>query len=65
MYSRLAAQRGTKQALVAVGHTILVIAYHVLTRKESYREVGANDFDPRDRQEVQRRLVRRLELLGY
>jgi hypothetical protein len=34
LYSRLAAWRGTKKALVTVGHTILVIAYHVLTRKE-------------------------------
>jgi transposase len=65
LYGRLAARRGTKKALVAVGHTILVIAYHVLTRKEPDRDLGTNDFDLRDRQAVQRRLVRRLEQLGY
>jgi transposase len=52
LYSRLAARRGTKQALVAVGHTILVIASHVLAREESSREGGANDVDPQDRQAV-------------
>jgi hypothetical protein len=31
---------GKKKALVAVGHSILVIIYHVLKRKERYRELG-------------------------
>lgn len=65
LYRRLAARRGTKKALVAVGHAILVIAYHVLTRREPYQDLGANYFDERDRQAVERRLVRRLEQLGY
>ena len=41
-----------------------MIAYHVLTRKEPYQDLDANYFDPRDRQAVQRQLVRRLEQLG-
>jgi transposase len=65
LYRRLAARRGTKKALVAVGHAILVITYHVLTRREPYQDLGANYFDERDRQAVERRLVRRLEQLGY
>lgn len=65
LYRRLAARRGAKKALVAVGHAILVIAYHVLTRREPYQDLGANYFDERDRQTVERRLVRRLEQLGY
>lgn len=65
LYRRLAARRGAKKALVAVGHAILVIAYHVLTRREPYQDLGANYFDERDRQAVERRLVRRLEQLGY
>ena len=39
--------------------------YHILTRREPYREVGATYFDQRERQHVERRLVRRLERLGY
>jgi transposase len=63
-YRRLAARRGTKKAEVAVGHSILVMAYHVLTRHEPYRDLGKNYFDERDRQAVERRLVARLERLG-
>ena len=64
-YRRLAARRGKQRAAVAVGHTILVIAYHVLTRQQPYQELGPNYFDELDRQAVERRLVRRLERLGY
>jgi hypothetical protein len=46
-------------------HTILVIAYHLLTCKEVYHDLGATYFDELDRQAVERRLVRRLERLGY
>jgi hypothetical protein len=58
-------RRGVKKAQVAVGHSILLIAYHVLTRRQPYRDLGANYFDEHERQAVERRLVRRLELLGY
>jgi transposase len=64
-YRRLAPRRGAKKAIIALAHTILVIAYHVLRRHEPYRDLGANYFDERDREAVQRRLVRRLERLGY
>jgi transposase len=65
LYRRLAPRRGTRKALVAVGHAILVIVYHVLKRGEPYQDLGANYFDERDQKNVQRRLVRRLEQLGY
>jgi transposase len=65
LYRRIAMRRGHKKALVAVGHALLVIVYHVLRRKEPYQDLGANYFDERDRQSVQRRLVQRLERLGY
>jgi len=64
-YHRLAARRGAKKATVALGHTILVIIYHVLSEDTDYYELGGNYFDERDRQAVQQRLVRRLEKLGY
>jgi transposase len=64
-YRRLAARRGKAKAAIAVGHSILVVAYHLLTEGTTYRELGANYFDQRDRQGVTRRLVHRLEDLGY
>jgi len=64
-YRRIAARRGKKRALVALAHTILVMIYHILTKREVYRELGANYFDEQERHHVERRLVRRLERLGY
>jgi len=64
-YRRLAARRGRAKAAVAVAHSILIIVYHVLTEGTVYCDLGANYFDERDRQAVQRRLVHRLEGLGY
>ncbi|MGZ3639603.1 MAG: IS110 family transposase, partial [Ktedonobacterales bacterium] len=65
-FHRLAARRGAKRAAVAVAHSVLVIVYVLLTRQQDqYRDLGSQYFDERDRQAVQRRLVRRLEALGY
>jgi len=64
-YRRIAARRGAKRAAVAVAHSILVIVYHILTRHEPYHDLGVTYFDARDRQAVERRLVKRLQGLGY
>jgi transposase len=65
-YRRLAARRGAKRAAVAVAHSLLTIVYMLLTRQqEGYHDLGSGYFDERDRQAVERRLVRRLEALGY
>jgi len=64
-YHRIAARRGAKRAAVAVGHTILVIAYHLLRRQTTYAELGGTYFDDRSRELVQRRAVKKLEGLGF
>ncbi len=64
-YRRLAARRGEKRAAVAVGHSILVIVYHLLERGVGYEELGPQYFEERDRQAAERRLVHRLEGMGY
>ena len=64
-YKRIAARRGKKRALIALGHTLLIIVYHILTRKQPYQDLGAAYFDTREKQRVEQRLVRRLEGLGY
>ena len=65
LYGRLLRRRGKKKALVAVGHTILVIAYYLLTRHTQYTDMGAEYFDRRDDQRLTQRLVHRLEAMGY
>lgn len=64
-YQRLASRRGAKKAALAVAHSILVIIYHLLRDGSAYRDLGSTYFDERDRQAVEKRLVRRLERLGY
>ncbi len=64
-YHRLAARRGARRAAMAVAHSILRIIYHLLKDGGTYEDLGVNYFDERDRKGVQRRLVNRLESLGY
>jgi transposase len=64
-YHRIAARRGKKKAAVAVAHSILLIAYHLLRDGTTYQDLGGNYYDERDRAAVERRLVRRLERLGH
>jgi transposase len=64
-YHRVAARRGSKRAIVAVAHSILVIAYHLIARQEEYRELGGDYFDRQRPEVTAKRLVIRLEKLGY
>jgi transposase len=64
-YRRLAARRGDKRAIVAVAHTILVTIYHLLRHGTTYLDLGGNYFDERERQATLRRVVHRIERLGY
>ncbi len=41
-YWSLAARRGKKKALVAIGHRMLTIVYHMLQNKEPYHELTSN-----------------------
>ena len=63
-YGRLAARRGKKKAAVAVAHSLLVIAYHLLARQTAYADLGPDFLDRRSRDATERQLVRRLERLG-
>jgi hypothetical protein len=64
-YRRLAARRGRAKAAIAVAHSILIIVYHLLTDGTVDHDLGGNCFNERDRGAVERRLVHRLQELGY
>jgi transposase len=64
-YRRVARRRGAKRALMAVGHTLLVIVYQVLRRREAYREIGADYYDRLQPERLTRHLIHRLEQLGH
>ena len=63
-YQKLVRRIGKKKALVAVGHTILVIAYHLLKNKASYRDLGGDYFDKQNVDAQRLRYIKRLESLG-
>jgi len=64
-YYRVKRHRGHKKAVVATAHQILEISYYVLRDQVTYRELGADYFDRRDRDRTLRRNVRQLEALGF
>jgi transposase len=68
-YAGIKERRGSKKAAVAVGHSILLICYHLLKRKEPYEELGEEHFHKQRRRSTSeaytRRPVRKLERLGH
>ena len=64
-YHRIARRRGKNKAIVAVAHSVLVTAYHLLQDKSPYTDLGAAYFDTLDTARIQRHHVHRLEQLGY
>jgi len=64
-YRRLAGRRGKKRALVAVGHSILVIFYHMLKERTTYKNLGGDFFDRLEPERLTRYYVKRLEDLGH
>jgi hypothetical protein len=48
-----------------VGHSILVIAYHLLLLREPYQDLGVDYFERRHRQAQERRLIRQAQALGF
>jgi hypothetical protein len=64
-YHRLAGRRGQKKAVVAVSHSILVIAYHMIQRKEPYNELGGDYFYKHRVEASVKHLVKQMEFLGF
>jgi len=63
-YRRVAARRGAKRAVMAVAHRLLIIADHVIARREPYRELGADYLEHRRPSRTVDRLVQQLRDLG-
>jgi transposase len=64
-YRRLAGRRGKKRALIAVGHSMLVIFYHMLKNGTTYADLGGDFFDRLEPDRLTRYYVKRLESLGH
>jgi transposase len=64
-FHRLKARMTAKKAAMAVAHKILVAVFHMLQRAVSFAELGADYLDRLDKHRTAKRLVRRLDALGY
>ena len=64
-YHRVKRHRGHKKAVIAVGHSILAIAYYIMRDGRTYHELGADYFDKHHAERAVRRHVRQLEALGF
>jgi transposase len=64
-YHSLVGRRGKKKALVALGHKILIMCYHILKYKRPYKELGGDYLDNRRKDKITRSYIKRLNHLGY
>jgi transposase len=64
-FRRLKGRIGSRKASVAVAHSILIVAYHILRDRTDFHDLGPNYFEPRDRDRTIRSHIRRLERLGF
>ena len=66
-YRRIARRRGKKKAIVAVGRSILVIIWHLLSDPDArFIDLGADFYDTRISPNAEERNhIRQLEALGY
>jgi transposase len=64
-YQRLRGRRGHSKAVMAVGHSILTAAWHMLQNGELYRDLGGDYFTRQNPDRLTRRLIRQLEALGH
>jgi transposase len=66
-YRRIARRRGKKKAIVAVGRSILVITWHLLSDDQArFHDLGPDFYDTRAGTEhAKRNHIRRLQALGY
>jgi transposase len=64
-YHRIRARRGANKASLAIAHSLLVAAWHMLQTGETYLDPGGDYYTRRDPARTTRRLVTQLERLGY
>ncbi|SFF81494.1 hypothetical protein SAMN05216353_1101, partial [Halobacillus alkaliphilus] len=62
---RLKFRRGSKKARVAIARTLLVIVYHLLTKREMYKEQGANHYNQQALEAKKQKAIKSLQRLGF
>ena len=64
-YCKIAARRGSKRALIAVAHSMLLAMYYVLKHKRYFVVLGSDYFNTINAHRILKRNLRSLHDLGY
>ena len=64
-FHRLRARRGAKKAIIGVAASMLTAAWHMLRDGTEWHDLGAAHFDRADAQKTAKRLIRRLQQIGF
>ncbi len=64
-YRRMASRISKKKALIALAHTMLVSIYHMIKKKEPYKELGPDYLENLHKERTVKNLKNRLESFGY
>jgi len=64
-YHRLAARRGKKRAIVALGRSMLVSIWYMLSRQQPYQDLGADYYDQRRKDTKVSYFTKQLSKLGF
>lgn len=64
-FNRLAPRKGSKKALIAVGHSLLKCIHYVLSTGGHYKELGDNYVPNKKEQKRKEYLKKELQKLGY
>ena len=64
-FHRLKSRRGPKKTLIAVAASMLTAVYHMLKDHVPYRDLGGEYFDRRDKSVMAKRLINKLNTLGF
>jgi transposase len=64
-YRKLVPRLGKKKALLAIAHKQLLSIYHILNKKEPYKELGKDYLNKLGQQKKLRYYQKQMEDLGY
>jgi transposase len=65
LFRRVRSRRGEQKAIMALAHQLLTIVFHLVRDGGVYQELGAAHYDRQNKPKVTRKLVERLQRLGY
>lgn len=65
LYRRVRSRRGEQKAIMAVAHQLITIIFHIVRDGSVYKELGASHYDRQNKPKVTRKLIERLQRLGY